>query len=87
MNFFVISLSTYFNICSRLSGNRIRVEMSSGRSRSSRGGRGGGRDYGRRYGDKDGYRGGRGNYRFVKTLIPFLKIVGCRYLLVCGPLY
>lgn len=47
----------------RLSGNRIRVEMSSGRSRSSRGGRGGGRDYGRRYGDKDGYREGRGNYR------------------------
>ncbi|XP_065200147.1 RNA-binding protein 1-like isoform X2 [Planococcus citri] len=52
----------------RLCGNRIRVEMSSGRSRQqSRGGRGGGggggRDY-RRYGGNDNYSSrSRGSYR------------------------
>ncbi|XKL65769.1 hypothetical protein PGB90_009189 [Kerria lacca] len=49
----------------RLCGNRIRVEMSSGRSRqSSRGGRGGGgRDYNRRYGGNDNYNRSRGGHR------------------------
>ena len=57
-----------FLFCSRLCGNRIRVEMSSGRSRQqSRGGRGGGggggRDY-RRYGGNDNYSSrSRGSYR------------------------
>ena len=48
----------------RLCGQRIRVEMSSGQSRSGGrgGGGGGGRDSGRRRGDR-GYGGGRGGGR------------------------
>lgn len=59
----------------RLCGNRIRVEMSSGRSRQqSRGGRGGGggggREY-RRYGGNDSYSSrSRGSYRLeCNTLV------------------
>lgn len=52
---FVVLICMVDEMCSKLGGNRIRVEISSGRSR--RGGRGnfGGRDGGR-YGGGDSYR-------------------------------